>query len=41
MNGLTRTSSGKWNGGYSFDGINDYINVPDAASLRLSNNTTW
>jgi hypothetical protein len=38
VNGATWTGNGKWNGGYSFDGNDDYINIPNNASLNTTNN---
>lgn len=29
FSGVTRTTDGKWNGSYMFDGIDDYIQVPN------------
>ena len=36
-------SSGKWNGSYTFDGMNDYISLGSPATLSLTNFTisTW
>jgi len=33
INGATSTSSGKINDDYDFDGVNDYITIPDSADL--------
>ncbi len=38
--GATYTQSGKLGGAYSFDGSNDYINVPDSSVLDLTNQIT-
>ncbi|MDO8460700.1 MAG: LamG-like jellyroll fold domain-containing protein [Nanoarchaeota archaeon] len=36
VNGSTWNSSGKLNGGYSFDGVNDYIDAGNGASLNIT-----
>jgi hypothetical protein len=38
--GATRTTSGKYGRALSFDGINDYVAVPDAPSLDLTTGVT-
>ena len=38
--GATRSTSGRYGGALSFDGTNDSVSVPDAASLDLTNNMT-
>ncbi|HEX6154024.1 MAG TPA: LamG-like jellyroll fold domain-containing protein [Solirubrobacterales bacterium] len=40
LNGATRTASGKYGRALSFDGVNDRVDVPDAASLDLSTGMT-
>ena len=40
INGPTGTASGKFGRALSFDGTNDRVDVPDAASLDLSNGMT-
>src|SRR5262249_32853026 len=40
VNGPTRTTSGKFGSALTFDGTNDYVNVPDSASLNLTNAVT-
>jgi glucose/arabinose dehydrogenase/PKD repeat protein len=40
VNGATRTASGKFGRALSFDGVNDRVITPDAASLDLSNAMT-
>jgi hypothetical protein len=40
VNGATRTASGRFGRALSFDGINDRVDVPDAASLDLTNAMT-
>ncbi|HEX7278699.1 MAG TPA: LamG-like jellyroll fold domain-containing protein [Solirubrobacterales bacterium] len=40
INGATGTASGKFGRALSFDGTNDRVDVPDAASLDLSNAMT-
>ena len=37
VTGATYTASGKFGGGYSFDGTGDYITVPNDASLNTAN----
>ncbi|HET6999234.1 MAG TPA: PQQ-dependent sugar dehydrogenase, partial [Solirubrobacterales bacterium] len=39
-NGATQTASGRFGRALSFDGINDRVDVPDAASLELANALT-
>ncbi|MEI6327046.1 MAG: LamG domain-containing protein [Candidatus Roizmanbacteria bacterium] len=39
-NGATVTSSGKYNGAGSFDGSNDYVEVPHNTSLAITGNLT-
>ncbi len=36
MNGATAGMAGKVDGAFSFDGFNDYVEVPDAASLDIT-----
>ncbi|HBB04001.1 TPA: hypothetical protein DCZ39_03845 [Patescibacteria group bacterium] len=38
MGGITWTGNGKWNGGYQFDGINDYVST-SINNLPLTNLT--
>jgi hypothetical protein len=39
--GVTKTSAGKSNGAYSFNGVlNNYINIPNSASLQQPNEVT-
>jgi glucose/arabinose dehydrogenase len=40
VNGATRTASGKFGRALSFDGVNDRVDVPDAASLDLTTGMT-
>jgi hypothetical protein len=40
LSGATRTASGKFGGAVSFDGIDDFVTVPDAAKLDLSTGMT-
>jgi len=40
LNGATSTASGKFGRALSFDGVNDRVDVPDAASLDLSTGMT-
>ena len=40
VSGATRSASGRHGGALSFDGVNDSVSVPDAASLDLTNNMT-
>jgi hypothetical protein len=39
-NGATWTGNGKQNGGYYFDGVNDYINLGTTSSLNPTTNMT-
>ncbi len=39
-NGATWTSSGRYDGAFSFDGVNDYINVPNSESLKTQKELT-
>jgi glucose/arabinose dehydrogenase/PKD repeat protein len=40
VNGATQTASGRFGRALSFDGVNDRVDVPDAASLELTNALT-
>ena len=40
LSGATRSTAGRYGGALSFDGTNDSVSVPDAASLDLTNNLT-
>jgi hypothetical protein len=40
VSGATRSATGRHGGALSFDGVNDSVSVPDAASLDLTNNLT-
>ena len=40
ISGATRTTAGRFGGALSFDGINDWVTVADAASLDLTNRLT-
>jgi hypothetical protein len=40
ISGATRTTSGKIGAALTFDGVNDWVTVPDAASLDLTNRAT-
>jgi hypothetical protein len=40
INGPTRTAAGKFGGALSFDGINDWVTVPDANTLDLTTGMT-
>ena len=39
-NGAAWTGNGKRNGAYNFDGIDDYVSVPDSTRFTLTNNYT-
>jgi len=39
-NGTIINSTGKYNGGTHFDGVDDYIEIPDSNSLKTSNKIT-
>ena len=38
--GATRTASGRFGSALTFDGVNDWVTVPDSASLDLTNRAT-
>ena len=40
ISGALRTTAGKIGGALTFDGVNDWVTVPDAASLDLTNRAT-
>ena len=40
ISGALRTTSGRFGGALTFDGSNDWVTVPDAASLRLTTGMT-
>jgi hypothetical protein len=40
LSGATRTEAGRYGGAISFDGVNDWVTVPDAASLDLTTAVT-
>ncbi len=40
ISGATRSTSGRFGSALSFDGVNDWVTVPDAASLDLTTNMT-
>ncbi len=40
ISGATRTTAGKIGAALTFDGVNDWVTVPDAASLDLTNRAT-
>jgi hypothetical protein len=40
ITGATRTTSGRIGSALTFDGVNDWVTVPDAASLDLTNRAT-
>ena len=40
ISGATRTTAGKFGRALSFDGVNDFVSIPDAASLDLTRGMT-
>ena len=40
VNGATRTAAGRFGGALTFDGVNDLVTVPDAASLDMTTGIT-
>jgi hypothetical protein len=40
VSGATRTTAGKHGGALKFDGVNDFVSIPDKASLDLSSGMT-
>jgi chitodextrinase len=40
ISGATRTASGKFGGALQFDGVNDYVTIPDDVSLDLADGMT-
>jgi hypothetical protein len=40
LNGPARSTAGRFGGALTFDGINDWVTVPDASSLRLTTGAT-
>jgi hypothetical protein len=40
ISGATRTNSGRYGKALTFDGVNDWVTVPDSASLDLTNGMT-
>ncbi|MBN1527628.1 MAG: LamG domain-containing protein, partial [Thermoleophilaceae bacterium] len=40
ISGATRTTAGRLGSALTFDGVNDWVTVPDAASLDLTNRAT-
>jgi hypothetical protein len=40
LSGATRTTAGRFGGALTFDGVNDWVTVPDAASLDLTTGAT-
>jgi glucose/arabinose dehydrogenase/PKD repeat protein len=40
LSGATRTTAGRYGSALTFDGVNDWVTVPDSASLDLTNGVT-
>src|SRR3989344_6153082 len=38
LNGATANTSGKYNGGITFDGVDDYVQVPSSSALNITGN---